>query len=267
VSWRGIVEFRLVASDLDRAMRFYATLGFSPRARVRVTRDEMTLLGLAGGGTRQTLIRGPSRLAIDCFDAPGRPFQADANAADILFQHLALVTDNVDKSWARASAAGAATISRAGPVKLPPSTGGMTAVKFRDPDGHPLELVQFPMGAATSWAGSGLLGIDHSAVSVADVAVSRRFYRSQGLTECRPSLNHGPTQEALDGLDGVEVDVVPLDPAENPPHLELLGYRSPRGRSFGVIAPNDIAATRMLWKADRRALVRDPDGHLHQLEP
>jgi catechol 2,3-dioxygenase-like lactoylglutathione lyase family enzyme len=177
------------------------------------------------------------------------------------------VTDNVDKSWARASAAGAATISRAGPVKLPPSTGGMTAVKFRDPDGHPLELVQFPMGAATSWAGSGLLGIDHSAVSVADVAVSRRFYRAHGLKEGRPSLNQGPTQEALDGLDGVEVDVVPLDPAESPPHLELLGYRSPRGRSLGVVSPNDIAATRMLWKAERRALVRDPDGHLHQLEP
>jgi len=28
---------------------------------------------------------------------------------------------------------------------------------------------------------------------------------------------------------------------------------------------NDIAATRIVWHADRDALVRDDDGHLHQL--
>ena len=149
---------------------------------------------------------------------------------------------------------------------MPNRAGGVTAVKFRDPDGHPLELLQFPDGAARGWPGSGLLGIDHSAVSVADVARSLRFYEAQGLSPGATSLNHGPTQAMLDGLSDVEVDVVPLQPSAMPPHLELLCYRHPGGRAFRSSDANDIAATRVLWRAGRDALVRDPDGHLHQLE-
>ncbi len=35
-------------------------------------------------------------------------------------------------------------ISTDGPQRLPPSSGGVAAFKFRDPDGHPLELLAFP---------------------------------------------------------------------------------------------------------------------------
>ena len=80
-------------------------------------------------------------------------------------------------------------------------------------------------------------------------------------------MNKGWTQVALDDLPGVEVDVVPLQPSTMPPHLELLGYRKPVGRGSGPLAANDVAATRVVWQAARSALVRDPDGHLHQLEP
>ena len=117
------------------------------------------------------------------------------------------------------------------PVTLPISAGGVTAVKFRDPEGHPLEFLQFPRGANPDWNGSGIMGIDHSAISVSDVAASRRFYARLGLSEAGATVNQGPTQDALDGLDGVEVEVVPMNPADKPPHVEMLGYRHPIGRA------------------------------------
>ena len=110
-----------------------------------------------------------------------------------------------------------------------------------------------------------MLGIDHSAISVAAVEESVRFYGLHGLQVGDRSLNHGATQVALDGLDSVVVDVVPMTPPHATPHLELLRYRTPTGRAFPSPATNDVAATRIVWAAGRDALLRDPDGHLHQL--
>ena len=141
----------------------------------------------------------------------------------------------------------------------------MTAIKFRDPEGHPLEFLQFPQGAHPVWQGTGIMGIDHSAISVGDVGASRRFYLQHGLSEQAATFNSGPTQAALDGLDGVEVDVVPMSPANEPPHVEMLGYRHPVGRALSSLAANDIAATRIVWRSNADGLIRDPDGHLHEL--
>lgn len=261
----AIDGFRLVTADPERLVRFYEAIGFTSGQLTPIAEDEMRLLDLSGSGRRQALTLGNSRIDLDWFDTPGRPYPAQANAADLIFQHFALVTDDAHAAWQCAIKAGASPISRAGPVELPPSAGGVTAVKFRDPDGHPLEFLQFPPGANSAWTGSGVMGIDHSAISVADVAASRRFYGAHGLLEGEGTLNHGPTQVALDGLDDVRVDVAPMNPAETPPHIELLGYRVPTGRPHAPLATNDIAATRTVWCAQRDALLRDPDGHLHQL--
>ena len=208
---------------------------------------------------------GESRVDLESFDHPGRAYPADATACDLVFQHLALVTDDAEAAWRRARDAGATPISRGGAVMLPKSAGGVTAVKFRDPEGHPLEFLQFPRGANPDWKGTGIMGIDHSAISVSDVAASRRFYAHHGLSEAGATVNHGPTQDALDGLDGVEVDVVPMNPADKPPHVEMLGYRHPVGRALGPLSTNDLAATRIVWRSNADGLIRDPDGHLHQL--
>ena len=263
--WHAIAAFRLVVSNLDAATLFYGALGFTVDARRPISPDEMGLLGLGGTGWRQSLTLGPSRLDLDQFETPGRSYPQDADAASLCFQHLALVTSDAAASWQNARMAGAVPISRSGPVTLPASSGSVTAVKFRDPDGHPLELLHFP-GSVKNWSGEGLLGIDHSAISVANVAASRAFYEARGLSVGPASLNQGPTQVALDGIDGVEVQVLPLRPEDGPAHLELLGYQQPRGQSFGRLEANDIAATRIVWRADRATLLRDPDGHLQQLE-
>ncbi len=226
---------------------------------------DMALLGLAGRGTRTALKLGDQRIELEAFDHQGRPYPQNATAADLCFQHFALVTRDAVAAWERARAHGATPISISGPVTLTASAGGLTAVKFRDPEGHPLEFVQFPPEAASSLTFQRLPGIDHSAISVADVGVSRRFYEALGLRGGEPTLNHGPTQVALDGLDEVRVDVVPLWPQIGTPHLELLSYRSPAGRPAGRLKANDVAATRIVWRSDRDALLRDPDGHLHLL--
>lgn len=266
VTLDAIVGFRLVTLDPDRLLAFYAALGFTVEAPQPLSPAEIALLRLSGGGMRYTMRLGRTRLDLDRYDLAGRPYPVDAAAASSCFQHLALVTDDVSAAWTRASAAGATSISRDGPVALPESAGGVTAVKFRDPDGHPLELIRFPDMAGKGWEGRGILGIDHSAVVVSDVDASVTFYAARGLARKDPTLNHGPTQVALDGLDDVQADVVPLAPHCAMPHVELLHYRRPAGAACGPVAVNDVAATRFVWSGVEPALLRDPDGHLHEID-
>lgn len=261
----SISAFRLTTARPELLTSFYQQLGFTVGEPEPIGPDEIALLGLTCRGTRVPLRLGEQRVDLDTFDARGRDYPADSTAADLCFQHLALVTDDMGTAWRRVLAIGGRPISTEGPVKLPPETGVAAAVKFRDPEGHPLELLRFPRERAGRWVGTGLLGIDHSAISVADAYASRRFYEALSLSVHQPTLNQGPTQVALDGLPDVAVDVIPMLPQQPTPHLELLGYRSPSGRLAGPLEVTDIAATRTVWTADRDELIRDPDGHLHLL--
>jgi catechol 2,3-dioxygenase-like lactoylglutathione lyase family enzyme len=261
----AITAFRLTTAVPARLARFYEAIGFSVGQAVQVPAADMALLGLPGSGIRIALHVGAQRLELEAFDSKGHPYPENATAADLCFQHFALVTPDAAAAWERARAHGATPISIGGPVTLPASAGGLTAAKLRDPEGHPLEFVQFPTAAESSRRSERLSGIDHSAICVADADVSRGFYEELGLTVGRPTLNQGPTQVALDGLAEVRVDVVPLSPQIGTPHLELLRYRSPAGRAAGRPQANDVAATRIVWRSNRDALLRDPDGHLHVL--
>jgi catechol 2,3-dioxygenase-like lactoylglutathione lyase family enzyme len=261
----SIIAFRLTTARLERLTRFYEGFGFTAGDPEGIGEEEIALLGLERGGTRIPLRLGAQRLDLDSFDVPGRRYPPEATAADLCFQHFAIVTDDAQIAWKHVQGLGAVPISTSGPVLLPPQTGVAAAVKFRDPEGHPLELVQFGFASGRSSTGTHLFGIDHSAISVSDVQASQRFYEALGLTTRAPTLNQGPTQSVLDGLPEAEVAVVPMLPHRDTPHLELLGYRKPAGRHAGRLEANDIAATRIVWAADRDELIRDPDGHLHLL--
>lgn len=222
------------------------------------------MLGIAGAGMRWPMRLGGALVALDRYGMPGRLYPAEADAADACFQHLALVTDDAQAAWDRALLAGAMPIGTGDPVTLPPSSGGVTAMKFRDPEGHPLELLHFPNAAKKGWHGTGLLGIDHSAIVVRDLGASEAFYTAYGLKRGDVSLNRGQEQAMLDGLDDPVVDVVPMMPHTAPPHVELLHYRRPIEAPADAVAVNDVAATRIVWHGGAPALLRDPDGHLHQ---
>jgi catechol 2,3-dioxygenase-like lactoylglutathione lyase family enzyme len=270
----------LTVADLPRAERFYRDgLGFQRVAETRFDRVHYArLLGIDGLRARSVDMRlGRQTVELVLFDPPGRPYPAGGTSADLWFQHFAIVVADIRTGKARVAAQpGFAPISRGEPRRLPPASGPVTAFKFRDPDGHPLELLEFQQGAAPgAWRGSGsalFLGIDHSAISVADVATSIDFYaRSLALSPGERSLNQGPEQAALDDLQAPIVDVVGLHAREPTPHLELLGYRAPAGRAAAPgVAPNDVAATRLVFEAKdvaEPALVRDPDGHYCVLAP
>ena len=158
----AITAFRLTTNDPVRLARFYAGMGFAIGKPQPIAPDEMALLRLDGCGTRLPLRIGGQHIDLDRFDRPGRPYPNNATAADLCFQHLALVTDDAGVAWARISALGAMRISIVGPVTRRTSSGDVTAMKFRDPEGHPLELLQVPPDSRGPWHGTGLRGIDHS---------------------------------------------------------------------------------------------------------
>ncbi|SFP51659.1 VOC family protein [Sphingomonas rubra] len=264
MTFARIAAFRLVTQQPEVLVAFYAALGFTVGNPRPIDADELAMLGVMGAGVRWSMRLGEATVELDRYDRPGRAYPPDANAASICFQHLALVTDDVEAAWSRARSAGATLISDAGPVTLPRSSGGVTAVKFRDPEGHPLELLSFPDAAEKGWRGRGMLGIDHSAIVAGDRAASEAFYTAHGLTRGDATVNQGGEQAALDGLESPVADVVPMKPTAAPPHVELLHYRRPSGASSEPVAVEDVAATRIVWHGELPALLRDPNGHLHQ---
>lgn len=263
---RRILRFELVVSDLTRAERFYVDgLGFNVADRGE-TDPEMAAL-LHGARIRFVeLRRGGQTLMLQAFEPPGARYPADATSSDQLFQHFAIPVVDMDASYARIQAMHPISISK-GPQRLPARSGGAVAYKFRDPDGHPLELIQFPDNHDD--------GIDHSAIVVADAERSIAFYRDHlGFAVASRQINTGLEQDRLDNLVGATVDVVAMACTQSTPHLELLAYRNPVVRPGSRLRPNDVAATRLvievgalpadtlrLSDGSSAMLTHDPDEH------
>src|SRR5215210_1883309 len=234
-----IIGIALVTTDLARACAFYEqALGFDPMSSARYGNAEVATLRL--GEETLNLVR-PDRL--------GRAYPEPQAANDPWFQHFAIAVSDAAAAFERLSGVPFTPISRGGPVLLPPSSGPVIEYKFRDPDGHPLELSQFPDDRWTRrrTAPGPFRGIDHTAVAVADLELSLAFYSGTlGFELTARGVNTGPSQDALDGLDGTEVEIVVLSPPSSKgPHLELLHYLSPwpvKGRE--AVQIEDVAATR-----------------------
>jgi catechol 2,3-dioxygenase-like lactoylglutathione lyase family enzyme len=280
---RRLLRFSLTTGNIGRLAVFYQqafecrTLG----AQHVCGADFQSLMGVTGGAQRMTLQLGYELVELLQFDRPGQPYPQPSASSDLWFQHFAIVVTDMDRAFARlARVKGWTAISSAGPERLPASSGGVSAFKFRDPDGHPLELLAFAPGKAPpAWqptrAGALYLGVDHSAISVADSARSMAFYEGLGLRAGAQSLNQGTEQARLDGLAEPQVEVSALAPAEGVAHLELLCYRGAVRGEPAALHNNDIAATRLVFEttqplpgiaggSPRRGLV-DPDGHHLQL--
>jgi catechol 2,3-dioxygenase-like lactoylglutathione lyase family enzyme len=272
-----LASFGLTTPDAHRLSEFYqCALDFRVLEIGRHSGSDFErLTGVAGGASAISLGLGDEVVELLQFDRPGRPYPVGAVSSDLSFQHFAIAVADIQLAYQKLVSVGGWTgISIDGPRQLPTSSGGVTAFKFRDPDGHPLELLAFPdCQIPAHWkartSGNLFLGIDHSAISVVDSAASIAFYEGLGLRVAARSLNMGPEQERLDAVSNARVEVTALEPKLTTPHVELLCYRSVTRGDQTVVHGNDVAATRLVFEVDEpssegamapQGLI-DPDGH------
>jgi len=299
----------MTVADLERSVAFYTrVLGFEQTADVEVAGEAFERLqGVFPARMRVARLRlGDETVELTEYLTPrGRPIPAEARSQDAAFQHVAIIVSDMDRAYARLRAARVAHVSP-GPQRLPdwnPNAGGIVAFYFRDPDGHVLEILQFPPDKGDpKWrrrAGGLFLGIDHTAIVSADTERSLAFYRDVlGLSVAGTSENHGSEQERLNAVFGARLRITTLRAGAGP-GVELLEYLSPRdGRPLAPDArASDIAhwQTRVITGDAARAgaaldragarwispgvvavpdaplgyrrggLVRDPDGHAVQI--
>lgn len=251
----------LTVSDAERAAEFYSrVLGFERVADRKVVGDEYEqLLGVRGLRLRAVRIRlGDEYLELLQFLAPrGRPIPADSRSNDRWFQHVAIVVSDMSAAYARLRRFQVEPVS-SGPQRLPdwnPDAGGIEAFYFHDPDGHTLEVLAFPLGkGAQKWHAPGgalFLGIDHTAIVVADTRAALRFYRDTlGLRVTGTSENYGTEQEHLNNVVGAHLRITTLRAAQGP-GVELLEYLAPSG---GRAMPADTQANDLwYWQIEMRA--------------
>jgi catechol 2,3-dioxygenase-like lactoylglutathione lyase family enzyme len=163
----------------------------------------------------------------------GKPIPADSMSNDLWFQHIAIVVSDMEKAYEQLKQNGVQGISDR-PQRLPrwnKQAADIEAYYFKDPEGHPLELLRFPVGKGDSqWqekTNALFLGIDHTAIAASNTDQSLRFYRSLGFHERGYSLNYGVEQEHLSGVAGARVRITSLR-APSGPGIELLEYENPK---------------------------------------
>ena len=173
---------------------------------------------------------------------------SDVDRAVEFYSHAIVVSD-MDAAYGRLREFHVGYAS-SGPQRLPdwnPNAAGIRAFYFRDPDEHNLEVLQFPAGKGLpKWHvhdGRTFLGIDHTAIVIADTAASLAFYRDTlGLKVVGTSENYGTEQEHLNNVLGAHLQITSLR-APRGPGIEFLQYLAPLS---GRPAPADTHAND-LW--------------------
>jgi catechol 2,3-dioxygenase-like lactoylglutathione lyase family enzyme len=262
----AVAAIGMTVSDMDRSVAFYSdVLTFKTVSDVEVDGDEYDRLwGVFGVRARVVRMRlGEQTLELIQFVSPPdvRPIPVPSNSNDLWFQHFAIVVRDMDEAWKQLRKHHVRQISPR-PQTIPRSNtvaAGIKAIKFRDPDGHSLELLWFPDGKGNPiWkSGKGLfLGIDHTAMTVRSTENSIKFYRDEiGLTVAGGTFNIGTEQEYLDSLAGARVRVTGLQPKVGPPGVEFLEYELP---AAGRPMPNDSRPVD-LWHWQVTLVVNDAD--------
>ncbi len=234
----------MTVSDMDRSIEFYSkVLSFEKVSDIEVAgQDYEHLEGVFGLRMRVVRMRlGDEFIELTEYLAPkGRPFPVDSRSNDRWFQHIAVITSDMEKAyaWLRQNKVEHAST---GPQRLPDwnkDAAGIKAFYFRDPDRHYLEILQFPEGKGDPrWHQSGdklFLGIDHTAIVVGNTDASLKFYQDVlGLHIAGTSENYGVEQEHLNNVFGAKLRITSLHAPNGGPGIEFLEYLAPRdGRPF-----------------------------------
>ena len=306
---RAVESVGMTVADADRSIDFYSkVLSFQKISDVELEgSDYERLEGVFGLHMRVVRMRlGDETIELTEYLAPkGRQVATDSHSNDRWFQHLAIITGDMDRAYAWLRENRVPQVSSA-PQTLPayirPAVG-IRAFYFEDPDGHPLEILEFPADKGNpKWHRGNeklFLGIDHTAIVVANTSASLAFYRDLlGFHVVGESENYGPEQEHLANVFGARLRITSLRSTEGP-GVELLEYLTPGdGRVMPAdehandlvhhqtrLLTDDIEAIVTALQAKRYPLlssgivplpnaeiefhwaviVRDPDGHAMEL--
>src|SRR5438045_1284256 len=221
----------MTVSDMDRSVAFYSALTFQKVSVIEVLGEQYEHLeGVFGARMRIVRMQlGNEFLDLTQYLAPpGRPIPVDSRSNDLWFQHVAIVVRDMDEAFQRLRALKVQFVST-GLQTLPPSikaAAGIKAFYFRDPDQHNLQVIYFPPGKGDPrWqerTDKLFLGIDHTAIGIANTESSLRFYRDVlGLRKAGESENFGTEQEHLNQVFGA--------------HLQITGMRAAYGAGLACL--------------------------------
>jgi catechol 2,3-dioxygenase-like lactoylglutathione lyase family enzyme len=301
----AVGPIQMTVADMDRSVDFYSrVLTFEKSSDTEIAGEDVEhLFGVFGARVRVVRMKlGDESIELVQFLAPrGRAIPADSRSNDLWFQHIAIIVSDMDRAY-QVLRENRVEHASTGPQRLPDwnkNAAGIKAFYFKDPDGHPVEILEFPedKGAAKWHKPSGrlFLGIDHTAIAVSNTESSLNFYRDVlGMRVAGESENYGTEQEHLNNVFGARLRITALR-APAGPGIEFLEYLTPRdGRPIPaderandivhretILIALDVEAAAQNFSANkarfvssglvvnpiqqsgtRKAfIVRDPDGH------
>src|SRR5437667_4858996 len=182
----GVDAIGITVSDMDRAVDFYSkVLTFEKVSDTEVAGESYEHLeGVFGLRMRVVRMRlGDEFIELTEYLAPkGRPIPVDSRSNDRWFQHIAIIVSDMDKAYARLRQNKVEHAS-SGPQRLPDwnkKAAGISAFYFKDPDEHPVEVLQFPPDKGLEkWhrpTDKLFLGLDYPASVVAATDASVQGY-------------------------------------------------------------------------------------------
>jgi catechol 2,3-dioxygenase-like lactoylglutathione lyase family enzyme len=295
----------VTVSDMDRSVDFYSrVLTFEKiRDTDRSGSQFDELYGVSNAHIRVVELKlGNENIQLMQFiGTAGAPVPADARSNDLDFQHVAIIVSDMARAHGVLRRYRVESISP-DPQTLPlwnPNASGIQAFYFKDPDGHPLEVLHFPPGKGDpKWheaSGRLFLGIDHTAITVSNTNASRAFYGMLlGMSVAGESENYGFEQERLNNVFGAHLRITAMR-SQSGIGIEFLEYLAPRdgrparrnaratdiahhetivlvddlagvnarlqGTNFPEESLQPIPVSGLLFGASRAELIRDLDGH------
>ena len=234
--YEKVFHFKLVSNDTIQSEE-YSSL-------VNVKNAVVHLVKLKLGDERIELI--------DFIYPEGKGYPEDSHSNDFWFQHIAIITSNMDSAYAWLKLNDVKNIS-VEPQRLPDwnkNAGGIKAFYFQDPDGHPLEILEFPPDKGNvKWHKKSdqlFLGIDHTAIAVSNTDESLKFYRDVlGMEIGGESENYGIEQSRLNNVEGAHLKITGLH-SDFGFGIEFLNYLTPKG---GRSNPENINANDLVhWQ-------------------
>jgi catechol 2,3-dioxygenase-like lactoylglutathione lyase family enzyme len=297
---RAVGGLTITVQDVDRSVDFYSrALLFEKISDVETSGAEVArLFGVAGPHVRVVTMRlGSERLElVEDPGRVGRQTPAEAPPGERAASRIALAVNDIEQASLWLQRQHVQRTPGAPAQEAIQSTSGVRAVSFEDPDGHALEIVQYPAGQGDArWqrpTDRVFLGIDHAALVVGDTDESLRFYRDTLGLRVTARRESDPSEPSSPGA-AARSRITTLRGGGGGPAIELFESLSPRdghgasqrgGRQTLVVTTGTkLPVTGAEWSsaanergrivsiADatlgfRRGLTTvDPDGHRVQL--